>query len=99
MPNHQALLSYEDGRTAHPQAAVQPSTLQIRPLRAGVLAICTAVGALVITIVVSLALIPVAVGVAALLVWLVVALTLGWAAIEMLAALERWFENDSRFQR
>jgi hypothetical protein len=33
------------------------------------------------------------------LVWISVALILGWVAIELLAALERWFENDSRFQR
>jgi hypothetical protein len=46
-----------------------------------------------------LALIPLAVGVGALLVWLSVALILGWVAIELLAALELWFENDSRFQR
>jgi len=54
---------------------------------------------LVITIVVSLTLIPLAVGVGALLVWLAAALILGWAGIELLAALERWLENDPRFQR
>jgi hypothetical protein len=93
------VLLYQDEGTADLQAAVQPSPLQIRPFRAGISAVCTAVGALVITIAVSLALIPLAVGVGALLVWLSVALILGWVAIELLAALERWFENDSRFQR
>jgi hypothetical protein len=64
-----------------------------------VLTVCTVVGALVITLAVSLALIPLVVGVGALLVWLALALILGWAGIELLAALERGFENDPRFQR
>jgi hypothetical protein len=64
-----------------------------------VLALCTVVGALVITLAVSLALVPLVVGVCALVVWLVLALILGWAGIELLAALERWLENDPRFQR
>jgi hypothetical protein len=64
-----------------------------------VLAVCTVVGALVITLAVSLALVPLVVGVGALVVWLVLALILGWAGIELLAALERWLENDPRFQR
>ena len=79
--------------------AVLPSLTQIRPLRAGVLAVCTVVGALVITVAVSLALIPLVVGVAAVVVWLALALILSWAGIELMAALERWFENDPRFQR
>jgi len=78
---------------------VLPSAPQIRPLRAGVLAVCTVVGALVITLAVSLALVPLVVGVGALVVWLVLALILGWVGIELLAALERWLENDPRFQR
>jgi hypothetical protein len=53
----------------------------------------------VITTAVSLALLPLVVGIGALLVWLALALILGWAGIELLAALERWFENDPRFQR
>jgi hypothetical protein len=93
------VLLYEDAGTVDLHAAVQPSPLRIRPLRAGVLAVCTAVGALVITIAVSLALIPLAFGVGALLVWFCVTLILGWVAIELLAALERWLENDPRFQR
>jgi hypothetical protein len=64
-----------------------------------VLAVCTVVGALVITFAVSLALVPLVIGVGALVVWLVLALILGWAGIELLAALERWLENDPRFQR
>jgi len=89
----------EDGKSAHLQPAVLPSAPQTRPLRAGVFAVCTVVGALVITLAVSLALVPLVVGVGALLVWLALALILGWAGIELLAALERWLENDPRFQR
>ncbi len=76
-----------------------PSAPQIRPLRAGVLAICTVVGALVITLAVLLAFVPLVLGVGAFVVWLALALILGWAGIELLAALERWLENDPRFQR
>jgi len=90
---------YEDGSIIHLQVAVLPSPPQIRPLRNGALAVCTAVGALVITLAVLLALIPLAVSVGAFLVWLAVALILGWVGIELLAALERWLENDPRFQR
>jgi hypothetical protein len=64
-----------------------------------VLAICTVVGALVITLAVSLAFVPLVLGVGAFVVWLALALILGWAGIELLAALERWLENDPRFQR
>jgi hypothetical protein len=64
-----------------------------------VLAICTVVGALVITLAVLLAFVPLVLGVGAFVVWLALALILGWAGIELLAALERWLENDPRFQR
>jgi hypothetical protein len=64
-----------------------------------VLAICTVVGALVITLAVSLAFVPLVLGVGAFVVWLALALILSWAGIELMAALERWFENDPRFQR
>jgi len=64
-----------------------------------VLAVCTVVGALVIALAVSLAFVPLVLGVVALVVWLALALILGWAGIELLAALERWLENDPRFQR
>jgi hypothetical protein len=78
---------------------VLPSSPQIRPFRAGVLAVCTVVGALVITLAVSLAFIPLVVGGVALVVLLALALIFSWAGIELMAALERWFENDPRFQR
>jgi len=78
---------------------VLPSAPQIRPLRAGVLAVCTVVGGLVITLAVSLALVPLVVGVGALVVWLALALFIAWAGIELLAALERWLEKNPRFQQ
>jgi hypothetical protein len=64
-----------------------------------VLAVCTVVGALVMTLAVSVAFIPLVVGVAAIVVWLALVLILSWGGIELMAALERWFENDPRFQR
>lgn len=66
----------------------------------GVLTIaCTAIGACVLTGVVVLTLAPVLLGVVALGVWLGSSLLLAWLGIEAMAALERWFENDRRFQR
>jgi hypothetical protein len=64
-----------------------------------VLAVCTVVGGLVITLAVSLALVPLVVGVGALVVWLALALIIAWAGIELLAALERWLEKNPRFQQ
>ncbi len=58
-----------------------------------------AVGSIVLIGVTTLALVPVLIGVGLFLSWLVAALLLGWAGIEALAALERWIENDPRFQR
>jgi len=58
-----------------------------------------AVGSIVLIGVTTLAMVPVLIGVGLFLSWLVAALLLGWAGIEALAALERWIENDPRFQR
>lgn len=77
----------------------QPSLMRIPPAVASLLLVCTAVGAVVVAIVVSLALIPLLVGAGLVLAWLVGLLLFGWAAIEGLAALERWMERDTRFQR
>jgi hypothetical protein len=60
---------------------------------------CTVVGAVVLAGILVLALAPVLIGVAAFGAWLVASLLLGWLGIEAMAALERWFENDKRFQR
>lgn len=60
---------------------------------------CTVIGALVVAGVLVVSLAPVVLGLAALVIWLGISLVLGWLGIEALAALERWFENDPRFQR
>ncbi len=72
------------------------------PLRSfpGVLVVtCAAVGALVLAGLSILALTPVLIGLVAVAAWLVASLVLAWLGIEAMAALERWFENDRRFQR
>jgi len=49
--------------------------------------------------IVVLALAPVLIGALAVGIWLGSSLLLAWLGIEALAALERWFETDPRFQR
>ncbi len=73
--------------------------LRIPPLPASLALVFTAVGAVVLIGLTTLALIPLLVGLGLLAAWLVAALLLGWAGLEGLAALERWIENDQRFQR
>jgi hypothetical protein len=58
-----------------------------------------AIGAVVLIVLTSLALVPLLLGLGLLVCWLVASMLLAWAGVEGLAALERWFENDSRFQR
>lgn len=78
---------------------VAPLTPPVRSIP-GVLTIaCTAIGAVVLAGVLVLTLAPVLIGVVALGVWLGSSLLLAWLGIEAMAALERWFENDRRFQR
>jgi hypothetical protein len=72
---------------------------RIRPLVASLTLVCTAVGALVVIGFTTLALVPLLFAVGVVSAWVLALLLLGWAGIEGLAALERWFENDSRFQR
>lgn len=73
--------------------------LRIPPLSASLALVSMAVGAVVLIGLTTLALIPLLVGLGLLAAWLVAALLLGWAGLEGLAALERWIENDPRFQR
>jgi hypothetical protein len=47
----------------------------------------------------TLTLLPLLVAGAVLLAWAGLTILLAWAGIEGMAALERWFENDRRFQR
>ena len=72
---------------------------KVSPLVASLLLLSAAVGAVVLTGVAAIALIPLVFSVAVVVGWLAALLLLGWAAIEGLAALERWFENDPRFHR
>ncbi|MEI7665139.1 MAG: glypican [Synechococcaceae cyanobacterium ELA263] len=72
---------------------------RIRPLVATLALVCTAVGAVVVIGFTTLALVPLLLSVAVVGAWLLALLLFGWAGIEGLAALERWFESDSRFQR
>jgi hypothetical protein len=72
---------------------------RISPLVATMALVCTAVGAIVVIGFTTMALVPVLLAVGVVGAWLLALILLGWAGIEGLAALERWFENDSRFQR
>ena len=72
---------------------------RIRPFVATLALVCTAVGAVVVIGFTTLALVPLLVTFGVVGAWLLALLLLGWAGIEGLAALERWFESDSRFQR
>ncbi len=72
---------------------------RIRPLVASLALVCTAVGAVVVIGFTTLALVPLLLTVAVVGAWVLALLLFGWAGIEALAALERWFETDSRFQR
>jgi hypothetical protein len=74
-------------------------TLSLRSLPGLLTLTCAAVGALVLVVFTALVLAPVLIGGMAVLAWLVACLLLAWLGIEAMAAVERWFENDSRFQR
>jgi hypothetical protein len=78
---------------------VTKPVLRLAPLPASLALVCTAVGAVVVIGFTTVALVPVLLFVGFVASWLLAALLVGWAGIEGLAALERWFENDSRFQR
>ena len=69
------------------------------PLAASLVLLSAAVGAVVLAGIAAIALVPVVFTAAVVLGWIAALLLLGWAAVEGLAALERWFENDSRFHR
>jgi hypothetical protein len=78
---------------------VAPLSPRLRSLPGVLTLTCTAIGALVVAGVLVITLAPVVLGLAALALWLAISLVLGWLGIETMAALERWFENDPRFQR
>ena len=68
-------------------------------LQRGMLIACTAVGAVVLFVAATLALLPLVMAAVVFGVMVVAALLIGWGGIEGMAALERWLENDARFQR
>jgi hypothetical protein len=88
----------QDGGIASPTPVNKPALLP-RTLNRGLLIACTGVGALVLVGVFSVALLPMIIGVGVLAVWLVSLVLIAWGGVELMAALERWLENDSRFQR
>jgi hypothetical protein len=73
--------------------------LSLRPLPASLALICAGVGAIVVISFLSFAILPILLGTGLLLALIAGAVVFGWAGIEALAALERWIENDPRFQR
>jgi len=78
---------------------VAPITPSHRSLPGALTLACTVIGAMVLGGIVVLALAPVLIGALAVGIWLGSSLLLAWLGIEALAALERWFETDPRFQR
>lgn len=72
---------------------------KVPPLAAGLVLLCAAIGSVVLAGIAAVALIPVVFTVAVALGWVTGLLLLGWAGIELMAALERWFESDARFRR
>jgi len=73
--------------------------LLIRSVPASLLLVSAAVGSVVLIGITTVALIPLLIGVGLVAAWVVALVLAGWAAIEGLAAMERWFENDNRVQR
>lgn len=86
-----------DTRPSH--ASVTKPLARFRPPANPLVLACTAVGAIVLAGIAAITLVPVMVMAGVLLVWAALAVLIGWAGIEAMAALERWFENDPRFQR
>lgn len=79
--------------------AMAKLSLSLRSVPGVLMVTCATVGALVLASLSVLALAPVLIGLVAVAAWLVASLVLAWLGIEAMAALERWFENDRRFQR
>jgi hypothetical protein len=73
--------------------------LALPPLPASLLLASAAIGSLVLSALAALTLIPLLVLLGGVVAWILATVLLGWAGIEALAALERWMERQSRFQR
>jgi len=97
-PRLEAVSPGQDGWSASP-FTVPKSSIQRRPLQAGLVILCSSVGALALLSILGLGLVPFVMAASLLLLWLVTSLLIAWGGIEALAALERWLERDPRFQR
>lgn len=82
-----------------PSRQAPPRIWRVPPLLLSLLLFSAAVGSVVLVAVAAVTLVPLLVGALLVAGWLLALLLLGWAAIEGLAAVERWFENDPRFHR
>ena len=82
-----------------PRPAGSSRLWKVPPLAACLVLLAAAVGSVVLAGIAAVALVPVVFTLAVVLGWAAALLLLGWAAVEGLAALERWFENDPRFHR
>ncbi|CAK6693104.1 glypican [Synechococcus sp. CBW1107] len=78
---------------------VAKSSLTLRPLPTALLLLCAGVGACVVGMFFTLTLVPMLIVAGFIAAFLICALVCAWAGVEALAALERWLERDSRFQR
>lgn len=78
---------------------VNRSLTRVPPLAASLALVSMGLGAALLVGLGLLTLLPLALLVGMIAGWLLVSLLLGWAGIEALAALERWMERDTRFQR
>lgn len=81
------------------EAAMAQSNLSLRPLPTALLLLCAGVGACVVGTFFTLTLVPVLMMAGFMVAFLFAAVLCAWAGVEVLAALERWLERDSRFQR
>ncbi|MCP9801676.1 glypican [Synechococcus sp. RedBA-s] len=78
---------------------VLKTSLSLRPLPTALLLVCAGVGACVVGTFFTLTLVPLLVAAGFLAALLIGGVVCAWAGVEALAALERWLERDSRFQR
>lgn len=86
------------GGTRAPDPVAKP-VLRFNPIAASLVLVCSGVGAVVLGTLTLFAIVPVLFGLGLLACWILAILLVAWGGIEALAALERWMERDSRFQR
>jgi len=96
-PAEEILLTGED--VFRRDVTVTKPILRTPPLVTSLALVSMAVGSTVLIGITTLAMVPVLIGIGLVASWILALLLLCWAGIEAMAALERWFENDPRFQR